>query len=157
MVDIETVSIVLASAGVIIGIAYYAIELRHQNRTRDTDLVTDLFAVQNSREFQEAYRQVMNLDFADYSDFIRRNGTWFSNTPSLVSLSMVLGFYEQLGLLYHKKLIDIKLVTELFSIRRPWEKVRPLIVGLRKDFKQQDLYEWFEYLYKEVQKRSLDQ
>jgi len=70
---------------------------------------------------------------------------------------MVCGFYKHLGLLYHRKRVDISLVGELFSVRRPWEKVRPLIIGARKELDQQDLYEWFEDLYNEVQKRALDQ
>ncbi len=156
MVDVETVSIVVAAVSVVIGVVYYAIELRHQTRTRDTDLVTDLFAFMNNREFQEAYGQIMSLDFIDYNDFVSKHGSMISHNPLTVNLRMVLGFYEQLGLLYNRKLVDIKLVVDLFSIRRPWEKMRPLVIGLRKEINQRDTYEWFEYLYNETQKRALD-
>jgi len=155
--DIQTISEVVAAASVVIGVIYYAFELRHENRTRDTDLVNNLFAFYNSQEFQEAYGEIMSMDFADYDDFISKNGSATSKTPLSVALRMVCGFYEQLGLLYHRRLVDIKLVVELFSVRRPWEKIRPIAIGARKELNQQDLYEWFEYLYNEVMKGRLDQ
>jgi len=70
---------------------------------------------------------------------------------------MICGFNEQLGVLYHRKLVDINLVGELFTVRRPWEKVRLIAEGARKEFNQPGLYEWFEYLYNQMQKRGLDQ
>lgn len=38
MVDIQTVSIMLASASVIAGVVYYAFQVRHQTKIRQADL-----------------------------------------------------------------------------------------------------------------------
>ena len=58
MVDIQTVSIGIASASVVAGVLYYAFQLRHQTRTRQTDLVMRLYATFSSNEFQDAWAKV---------------------------------------------------------------------------------------------------
>jgi hypothetical protein len=42
MVDIAAVSIVIASAGVLAGVIYYVLEIRHQSRLRQTESVIKL-------------------------------------------------------------------------------------------------------------------
>lgn len=89
MVDIETVSIVVPAASVVVGVIYYAFELRHENRTRDTDLANNLFALCNGKDFQEAYGEIMSMDFADYNDFISKNGPVMSKTSQSIALRIV--------------------------------------------------------------------
>ena len=62
-------------------------------------------------------------------------------------------FYEQLGYLVHRKYIDADMVFDMFSIARPWNKIKSIVHGAREQLDQPDLYEWFEYLYNEFQKR----
>jgi hypothetical protein len=33
-----------------------------------------------------------------------------------------------------------------------WEKVRPIVEGLRKEFSVSEIFEWFEYLSNETKK-----
>jgi hypothetical protein len=35
-----------------------------------------------------------------------------------------------------------------------WEKIKPLVDGLRKEYQGPRYYEWFEYLYEEMKKRE---
>lgn len=42
MVDVQTFSIAVASAGVVAGIIYYAFQVRHQTKLRQTDLIMRL-------------------------------------------------------------------------------------------------------------------
>jgi hypothetical protein len=69
MVDIQTVSIVIASASVVAGIVYYAFQVRHQTRIRKTDLIIRLYSRLHSNEFDDAYPKIMSLEFKDYEDF----------------------------------------------------------------------------------------
>jgi hypothetical protein len=61
MVDIQTISIAIASTSVVAGVVYYALQLRHQARTRQdmvktrqADLLMRLYLTYGSKEFQEA-------------------------------------------------------------------------------------------------------
>jgi hypothetical protein len=49
MVDIQTVSIAIASASVVAGIVYYAFQVRHQTKIRRTDLLTRLYSIMVSK------------------------------------------------------------------------------------------------------------
>jgi hypothetical protein len=65
-------------------------------------------------------------------------------------------FFEGVGILLHRKLVDIELVDDLFSspIITIWEKTLPMTKALREYFKRPQLAEWFEYLYNEMKKRE---
>jgi hypothetical protein len=43
VVDIQTLSVIVASASVVAGIVYYAVQFRHQTRIRQTDLLLRLY------------------------------------------------------------------------------------------------------------------
>jgi hypothetical protein len=154
MVDVQTVSIVIASASVVAGVIYYAFQIRHQNKIRQTDLVMKLYSEIGSKEYVEAYPHFFtSMEFKDYEDF--KNKPWVG-TPAYVSYMMHCYFFEGIGILLHKKLIDIELVDDLFSmhIKMNWEKIKPIVEGRRKEWNTPAYWEWFEYLYNEMKKRG---
>jgi hypothetical protein len=52
MVDIQTISIAIASAGVLLAAIYYVLQIKHQTRLRQTDMVMRLYTTFGSTEFQ---------------------------------------------------------------------------------------------------------
>ena len=62
MVDIQTVSIVVASASVVAAGIYYVFHLRNQTRTRHTELVMRLFSIFGSKEFQVPWQKILNSE-----------------------------------------------------------------------------------------------
>lgn len=157
MVDVQTFSIALASAGVIAGVIYYILDIRHQAKIRQTDLVMKLYSEMGSNEYLEAYPKFLSLEFKDYKDFQDKYPmNTFRVSEAAVSYSMYCYFFEKVGLLLHRKLIDIELVDDLFSIaiKLYWEKVRPIVEGIRKEANLPQYWEWFEYLYNEMKKRE---
>jgi len=153
MVDIQTVSIMLASASVIAGVIYYALQIRHQSKVRQTDLVMRLYDKFGSTEFQKAYQMIMGLEYEDYADYRKRYGT---NAEVKAAGTTVNNFFEGIGLLVKRKLISIGLVDDLLggAIQVTWEKRKPIIEGSRQRTSRPRLWEWFEYLYNEMQKRE---
>jgi hypothetical protein len=65
-------------------------------------------------------------------------------------------FFEGVGVLLQRKLLDIGLVSDLFGaeVKLAWKAVKPIVEERRKDFNEPKIYEWFEYLYNEVKKRE---
>jgi len=45
---------------------------------------------------------------------------------------LVSQFYEGLGVLLHRKLVDVDTVLDLFDVRSPWRKVQPIVEGYRR-------------------------
>jgi hypothetical protein len=156
MVDLQTISIVVASASVVAGITYYAFQMRHQTKARQTDLILRLASFYNSREFHEALTRVLGIEYADYKEFEQKYGSLFSPAPNdlLISLQMVGSFFENLGVLVSEKLLDLDLVAKLFTADVYWKKTELLVKELRKQSGNPAYYEWFEFLYNELQKRE---
>jgi len=156
MVDIQTVSIAVASASVTVAAIYYVWQIRHQTKMRQTDLVMRLYSTYYSKEFTEAGARYLAADFKNYDDFAKKYGPIPSENPVQIAFSMIATFYEGIGELLHKKLIDIEIVEDLFAVELYWTKAEPLMKDLRKQFGPR-VYEWFEYLYNEMKKREQQQ
>jgi len=162
MVDIQTVSIAIASASVVAGVIYYSLQIRHQNlqiqqqnKIRQTDLVTKLsYDISTNKEFLEALVDTYEVEFKDYDDFVKRYGKPISRKQVPMSFMMMGNFFEQIGVLFRNGLIDASLISQLFPIDMVWEKMKPLVEGMRKEYHQPELFEWFEYLYNEMKKRE---
>ena len=149
MVDIQTlqtVSIVIASAGILVAAIYYVLQIRHQTRMRQTDLVMRLYSTFGSDEFLKAIKKVATSEFKDYNDYVR-------NWPEAPKLGV---FFEGIGVLLHRKLVDISLVDDLFSgpIKQVWEIIKPAIEDGRRKLSYSQFFEWFEYVYNEMKKRE---
>jgi hypothetical protein len=155
VVDIQTVSIMLASASVIVGVIYYALQIRHQSRIRQTDLVTKLsYDISTNSKFIEASVDVVDSEFKDYDDFKKKYGKLISKNQIPMSFTMVGNFYEQVGVLLRNKLVDASLIDQLLPVTMTWEKMEPMVEGMRKEYHDPHTFEWFEYLYNEMKKRE---
>jgi hypothetical protein len=154
MVDIQAVSIAIASVGVLAASIYYSFQIRHQTRLRQTDIIMRLNTQWDSEGFFRAARTVLDSEFKDFDDFTKKYN-FPSQNDVTTSYAMIGNFFEGLGVLLSEKLIDINLCQKLFDVGIYWEKTKPIVIGLRKQLGKPTLYEWFEYLYNEMQKREL--
>ena len=148
VVDIQTVSIAIASASVVAGIIYYSLQIRLQTRARQTDLVIRLYTTFASKEMRQTWEKVTTRECMDFNAYREKFG--------LSDVNEIGWFFEGVGVLLHRKLVDIAVVDDLFSspIQISWEKMKPVAEGERKQFSRPQIWEWWEYLYNEMQKRE---
>ena len=148
MVDIQTVSVAIASTSVVIVAIYYVFQIRHQTRLRQTDLVMRLYSTFGSKEFQDAWTRIESIEFKNYDEYKKKCG--------LGDYAQCATFFEGIGVLLQKKLIDINLIDALFSVplKHMYERMKPIIEGNREQFHDQRVFENFEYVYNEMQKRE---
>jgi hypothetical protein len=148
MVDIQTISIVIASAGVLAGVIYYILEIRHQTKIRQMDLLMRLFSTFDSNEFQEEYIKFLDLKITDYDEYVKTYG--------LKGVFKIFPFFEALGVMLSRKMVSLDLVEQMYSqsIQIMWEKSKPIQEGLRRKYDQPKWGEWFEYLYNEIKRRE---
>ena len=166
VVDITEISAVVAAAGVLIGVVYYVLEIRHQSKmrqaeieTRQADLLLRIYSTFGSEEFQKALAKTFNLDFKDYDEFVKKyysTTTGFVESPKIIGMSIVNVLFEEIGVLLNRKLIDLGLVDDLFGYMAIplWEKIKPAVEGLRKQFQTPRSLQQFQYLYNELRKRE---
>jgi hypothetical protein len=154
MVDIPTLSIVIASASVVAGVIYYSLQIRHQSvqiqhqtKTRQTDLLVRLFSTMLSKDWVEAWEKVRDREVLDYDEYKEKYG--------FVEVNEVYLFFDQLGRLLQKGLIDLDLLPlETGQISFMYEKLKPIFERSKKKYDEPRLGCGFEYLYNEVKKRQ---
>jgi len=148
MVDVYEISAVVAAVGVLIGVLYYILDMRNQRQVRQTDTIMALYGTFQDKEFQAELAKVMTAEFKDYDDAVKKYGWEFGFPVGL--------FFEGVGVLLHRRLVDISLVDDLFTFhtRIVWEKLEPVVEGARKHFNAPTILEYFEFLYNEMKKRE---
>ncbi len=148
MVDIQTVSIAIASAGVFAAAIYYIFQIRHQTRIRQTDLIMRLYSRFGSEGFQKLLDKVRRRKDKGFHDYEEKYG-W----AEWIAIGT---FFEGIGVLLHRKLVDIGLVDDLFTapIKMAWGEMKDSIIEARKEWGQPTIFEWFEYLANEMTKRE---
>jgi len=153
MVDVSTVSIAIASAGVLAGVIYYVLEIRHQSRLRRTESVIRLspWFNMNAREVQEAVTQVCSIEYKNYEDYLER----YSEKPEHMTLKILGNYFEGIGILVYRKLVETDIVYDFWGqiIQSSWEKIQPMVVDMRKDISDPNMFRFWEYLYNDMKKR----
>jgi hypothetical protein len=154
VVDVQTVSIAIASVGVFLAAIYYVLEIRHQSRLRQTESVIRLspWFNMNAREVQEAVTQVCSLKYKNYKDYLER----YSEKPEHMTLKILGNYFEGIGILVYRKLVKADIVYDFWGeiIQSSWEKIQPLVADMRKDIGDSNTFRFWEYLYNEMKKRE---
>jgi hypothetical protein len=151
---LQTVSILVTSAGLLIAALYYVLQIRQQTRMRQMDLMMRLYLTWDSEDMKKALQDVFALEFKDYDDFVQKYGL---ASQAYVAFDRVSWFMNGVGFLVHEGFVNIKIVLGLFHEQGwiiMWEKLKPVVEGVRKTFGFPESYAWFEYLYTEVKKRQ---
>jgi hypothetical protein len=157
VVDVQTVSIVIASAGVLLAAVYYVLQIRHQTRIRRTELLMRLYSTGTNNEFMDAFWKVMSLQVKDYQDYVKQYGP-LSKTDSPMNRAFytIISYYELVGVLLLRKLIDIFTVYDVWGVNQPtmlWEKIKPIVLGVRREVEPAALL-GFEYLCVELKRNE---
>ena len=151
VVDITEISAVVAAAGVLVGVVFAVLQLRDIAKTRQTDLVMRLYSRYGSEGFQKTQEKVgkrLRGEALNSHDYQEKYG---------YGEGVAVGtFYEGIGILLYRKLIDIGLVDDLFTapVNMAWDMMKDSIIEARKEYGQPTVFEWFEYLYNELKKRE---
>jgi hypothetical protein len=148
MVDIQTLSIAIASAGVFAAAIYYIFQIRHQTGIRQTDLVIRLYSSVSSKDFLEAWENFRDREIKSHADYKEKYG--------FLEFNQVFAVFDEVGILLRRKLIDVDIAFDLFgdSVIYIKEKFKPW-EGTIDDVRESR--GGFGYLYNEMKKREQQQ
>jgi len=152
--SINAVSGILAAIGVLVGVVLAILQLRNIARTRQMELIMGIYSVFTTQGYTTAMEKIRTRELKNYDEYVKKHG--------LTDLMQVSGLFEGLGFLLHRKFLDVDLVRELMSesTKMAREKVKPMVedarkqLGQRKSGEYMPVYQWWEYLYNEMQKRE---
>ena len=92
------------------------------------------------------------MEYKDYDDFMAKYGP-VENPSFFDMLAAHLSYYEGIGSLVYKKLIDIELVSDLYSslVTSAWDKIESFVLEYRKRNDVPRSGEYMEYLAEQLQ------
>ena len=93
----------------------------------------------------------MRWKWENYDDYINKYGPE-SNPEAYIMYRKVFGFFEGVGVLVRRRLIDPSLVDDLMSgaIVQYWERFESILLERRRRLNWPQVGEQIEYLYNEV-------
>jgi hypothetical protein len=156
MVDTQTISIAIASASIVVGVVYYALQIRHQDKVRHMDLFMRLYSTWGSEDMLNTHRRFMVLEVGNYDSWVKKHGPVTEPSQVNTDIDRIGWFFNLMGFIVKEKIVHIKLVDELLGywVIKNWETIKPLVDGWRKQYNIPESYRWFEYLYNEMKKRE---
>ena len=107
----------------------------------------------NSLEFRNQWHLVESATWSDYDDFHEKNPP---GSKVLTAVVIHFTFFESLGSLVDKKLIDIEIIDGILALNvvMTWRKFAEIIVEDREHFHSPTMWIHFENLYNELSKRE---
>jgi hypothetical protein len=140
MDDLTTISTIVTTVSIVIGVIITVLGLRHFNKTRKTEIIMKIYDRFSSKEMVEAINKVGNITFEKFDEYRKKYG--FTEVAEIAVL------FEGLGVLLEQKLIDTDLVDDLFgpTLDLLWGRMQPVIVAMRKGLNQPYFFSHYEYL-----------
>jgi hypothetical protein len=160
MVTLETLLDIIPVLTLVIVGAYYSLQIRNQNKTRQAQLFMQLYDTYRSHDFRKLQMSLGKHEFTDFDDFWGKYGG-DGDLDAWSAWLSVAAYYNGIGVLVKKGLISIDLVEELLgnTIARQWWRLGPILVGWREtrvtsQIRKHELMHGFEYLANEMHKRG---
>jgi len=136
---IEYLPLVLTGLGLTASIVYYAGVLRNANKTqkqqletRQAQLFMNIYSYVYTMEFWTYYRELTEQwEWEDYDDWYKK---YRSDTDTYNKFAVVGTYFEGMGVLVKRNLIEITFVDDLMSgpIMQFWQKFEPIILEERR-------------------------
>jgi len=110
---------------------------------KDAELLIKLYAIVGPSERVETWNWVLELEKQSYEDFIKENPIGSDGWNHFLSLA---GYYEMVGILVKYGTINDDMVLDFHALM--WNKLGPVVKGLRKERESPRFFENYEYLAK---------
>lgn len=152
MVDITEISAVVAATGIVVGVAYYILVLRHNTKAREIEICRLVVSDYISEQGIERWATMINMKWKDEKDFLEKYG--FSNPKGCGIWASWFYAWEMMGILLKNKVVRAEEMHDLggYSAIFAWEKFKDIIQFLRGFFWGQDFLSNAEFFAQEMMK-----
>ena len=140
MIDISTITAIVTTASIIVGVIFTLLEIRHFNKTRKTEIIMKIYERFGSKEIVEAMNRVGASKFDNFENYNKKYG--------VTDITEIAVLFDGIGVLLEQNLIDINMVDQLFgtTIYLLWNKMEPVIKAMRKGLNEPSFFAHFENL-----------
>jgi hypothetical protein len=141
----------LQTAGILVGIFYYIMTLRNQNRIRETQWIWQLLNRKTDNETMKGFLNQISSNWKDYDDYLQK----YDHSVNLEHGSTRQSswyFFDILGIMVKQNKIDIEMIYPFYNmhILLLWFKYETVIKVLREGTMDEDYMEGLEFLADEM-------
>jgi hypothetical protein len=156
LADVQTVSVLIATASVTLAAAYYILQMREQNKNRQAQLFMQIYSHYLDKIVEDEMT-LYTMEYKNYDDFMDKYG-WKSNPEFFKKFNKFVSYLEGVGVLVKRGLIDPSMVYDLNGglVRWYWEKSKPFWLEFRARNNERNTVEYTEYLYDRLSKMDED-
>ena len=150
MVDVQTVTIVIAGISLVIGVINSIRSNRKAEEQRQTQLATQIYEQLLDPDFTRAFAEmVYQWEFTDYEDYIPKYSITTGHMDEYTKFSRISRYVSHTCELINTGQIELKFVSKLLAdnIMRYWEKFRPVCIGSRTLLNNPTAYDNIEAVY----------
>lgn len=153
LVVLQSLSYTAGAISVVLGIIYYAINLREQRRNARITLANSLTQKMETYEFHRTYAELTYYEWKDYDDYEKKYGS-DNNLDSYAKRLSIWRFYNSLGNMLKNNMIDADVLYDHGGDGSIviYGKFEPIIHATRKVYSAGDWMRGFEYLSDEMLK-----
>ena len=146
---IEWTAVLSALAG-ISATVFVLLQLRHMDRHRDLEISMKLFDWAETESLRKAFRWV-EKEF-QFEDFEKYKAEVKGNPEASDYPYQVVAFFEEVGFLVNKKLVDIDVIVDRLGayIVSNWKKLEPWVLVMRKERGDKTFGEHFQKLFEKT-------
>jgi len=152
MVDIQTVSVLIAAMSVAVGMVVGIIQFRNLVKTRQIQLYLDLYNRLMEKELHQYANEILLLwKWENPNDFFEKYGPE-SHLDEWLKFSLFTSVLENMGLILHENLVNVGFVAILIGsiIQSFWERYEPILIEMRRRYNTPKIMPMTEYLYNQV-------
>jgi len=152
LAEIQAAYYMVAATGVLVAAIFYVLNMRATLQTRQAQLFMQIYLKTTEKSFMKDGLEITDeWKWTDFDDYDKKYVANRDNNAKFMACS---DYFEGLGVLVKRKLIDPGLVDDLISsgIIGFWEKTRPVVEEWRVRHHVPQLNEHVEYLYDEVKR-----
>ncbi|MCW4051952.1 MAG: hypothetical protein NWE78_01920 [Candidatus Bathyarchaeota archaeon] len=156
MIDAQTISIVIAAASIVIATAYYITIVRNANRARQAQLFMQFHSKGMNKELIKDMTEI-NLcwTWKDADEFFQKYGPE-TNPDAWAKFVSVWAYYEGMGTLVKKNLINVEIIPEILAIAIVdfWEKIQPVASKYSQQLRRPQAFDGVELLYHKIRRAT---
>jgi hypothetical protein len=150
--DVNNILGLVSTFAIVVGLIFAGVQLKILNKQRMRDSALQMLHSFQTPEFQFATDIVYT-----FPEGLSKREIEGRLKDKMVGVLVLFGTFESLGILVYRHEIDIHLVEDFFSgvIILGWKKFKNYIFDVRESSNRQTYYEWFQWLYEQIEKREM--
>jgi hypothetical protein len=136
---------------ILAGVIFAGAQLKQLKKRRERESALQMLNSFQTHDFMTAYHIIFNIP-----DGLSKKEIEDYAGDKIVSILVLMGTFESLGILVYHDEVSLDLVDDFFSgvIVLGWKKLKKYILATREQNQRETFAEWFQWLAEQFEKRE---